>query len=126
MNYTKEQESHLLKRAEKYRTIDEIRKMNTLQGKFEHSFQHYDAFSDIDPDQNKFLQTPSLALSPAQATQLKLDFLYFAHLFRRTNHTLYRVFIGVFYGYTWRALGMPKRSWWNYFEKIENILAREG
>jgi hypothetical protein len=133
--YTKKQEQNLFRRAERFRTIDEIRKANTRQGKFERAFLHYDWAND-DFEQNHIFEVDnsSLALmgrqdfslrSPSDIVQFKLDFEYYYNLLKRTNRKLHFVFRAVCCGFSWQDVGLPKRSWWNYFEKIENILARK-
>ena len=135
MNYTKSQEAHLLRRAEKYRTIDEIRRANTKQGKFERSYLHYDWHDDFEASHIDNVDNDSLSLagrrdfslrSPAEQAQFNIDFEYYEEKLGRIDTWLLIVFRAVFYGYSWQDIGLPKRTWWNYFEKIENILAREG
>lgn len=134
MNYTKSQEAHLLRRAEKYRTIDEIRKMNTKQGKFERSYLHYDWHDDFEESRCDSVSNDALPLvgrrdmslkSPADIVQLAHDFDYFEDLLKRTNPKLHQVFQAVFYGDDWRDLGMSESSWFFLLEKLEAFLNLE-
>ena len=132
-NYTKTQEKHLLNRAERYRTIDEIRKMNTRQGRFERSFHHYDWHDDFaENDALNVSNDTALAIlgrrdfslrSPANQVQFNLDFEYFDAMIKHNHPELYDVFQAAFCGRTWQELSMPKRTFNWKLKKLENILA---
>lgn len=119
----KERQSYLKKHLW-WERMKELRHDRTCQGAFEKSFLSLDALADIDPDKNALLVDRSLA--PDLAVQLKLDAAYFREKLRREHIRLYWVFDAVFKGLSWRDLGIPKRTWWNRIEKIENILARDA
>lgn len=132
--YTKIQEKHLLNRAERYRTIDEIRKMNTRQGKFERSFLHYN-WTDDDFEQNRIFEIDNskAALmgrrdfslrSPADIVQFNLDFEYCEDLLAKTDTWLLIVFRAVFYGFSYGDLGIPASSWYFFIGRIERLLGR--
>ena len=135
-NYTTTQEKHLLNRAERYRTIDEIRKMNTRQGRFERSFHHYDWHDDFaENDALNVSNDTALALlgrrdfslrSPADHVQFNLDFEYYEELLRRTDKLLLAVFQAAFYGFSYRDIGMKKDSWRRKLQQIEKILRQEA
>lgn len=134
--YTRKQEQNLVRRAERFRTIDEIRKMNTRQGKFERSFLHYD-WTDGDFEQNRSfaVDNSKAALlgrrdfwlrSPADIVQFKLDFKYYHALLKRTNRKLHFVFLAVCCGFSWQDLNMPKRTFNWALKKLEIFLAHFG
>ena len=132
--------ANYLKKAECNRMIDEARHEKTRQRQFENSFVHYDAFTQLDDDDSEHCRVvyadanllESIGRrdithnSPARRAQLNIDFEYFEAKLKRTDSTLLCVFRAVFYGYSWRDLGMPKRTWWNRIEKIERILAQDN
>ena len=135
MNYTKSQEAHLLRRAEKYRTIDEIRRANTKQGKFERSYLHYDWHDDFEASHIDNVDNDSLSLagrrdfslrSPAEQAQFDLDLEYYETLLAKTDTWLLIVFRAVFYGFSYRDIGIKKDTWRRKIEQIEKILRHEA
>ena len=130
--YTKAQERNLMARAEHYRTIDEIRKANTSQGKFEQSFKHYDWHDDFEESQVGSVDNNALALmgrrdfalkSPADIVQYRLDFAYGTGLLARKRPALLAVLLAALAGISWRDLGIPKRTFNHQLKKLENFLA---
>ena len=130
--YTKKQEQNLVRRAERFRTIDEIRKMNTRQGKFERSFLHYD-WTDDDFEQNRSFEVDNAKAalmgrrdfwlrSPADIVQFKLDFKYYDALLKRTNRKLHFVFLAVCCGFSYCELGIPASNWYFFIDKIVSLL----
>lgn len=128
-------EAAYLRRAEHNRQVDEVRHDKTKQRQFELAFAHYDWEEDFEQHRIFEVDNSGLALmgrrdfslrSPSEQAQFNLDFEYYEELLARTGSWLLIVFRAVFYGFSWQDIDLPKRSWWNYFEKIENILAREA
>ena len=129
-----------LSRAEKHRIIDEARHEQTRQRRFENSFVNYDAFTQLDDDDSEHcrvvyaeagllasIERKDITLnSPARRAQLNIDFEYFEEKLKRTDTTLLLVFRAVFYGFSWRDLGMPESNWFYFLKKLENFIRAEG
>ena len=132
--------ANYLKKAERNRAIDEARHEKTRQRQFENSFVNYDAFTQLDDDDSEHCRVVyanagllesvgrrDITLnSPARRAQLNIDLEYFEAKLKRNDTTLLCVFRAVFYGYSWRDLGMPKQTWSDYLKKLEDFLGREG
>ena len=101
---------------------------------------NYDAFTQLDDDDSEHCRVVyanagllesvgrrDITLnSPARRAQLNIDLEYFEAKLKRNDTTLLCVFRAVFYGYSWRDLGMPKQTWSDYLKKLEDFLGREG
>ena len=126
-----------LKRAEHNRKVDEIRHDKTKQRQFERDFLSIQAMEEIEDEKNVIASATNDALenigrrdfslrSPAEQAQFNIDFEYYEEKLGRIDTWLLIVFRAVFYGFSWQDIGLPKQTWWNYIEKIENILGREA
>ena len=126
-----------LKRAEHNRIANEVKHDQSRQRKFERGFLSIQAMEEIEDDKNVIASASNDALenigrrdfslrSPAEQAQCNIDFEYYEDLLGRIDTWLLIVFRAVFYGFSWQDIGLPKQTWWNYIEKIENILGREA
>ena len=126
-----------LRRAEHNRIANEAQHDKTRQRKFELSFLSIQAMDEIDPDKNLAASATNddlLAIgrrdfslrSPADQVQFNLDFEYYEELLGRIDTWLLIVFRAVFYGFSWKDLGIPQTNWLRWLKKVENILAREA
>ena len=126
-----------LRRAEHNRIANEVKHDKTRQRKFELSFLSIQAMDEIDPDKNLAASATNddlLAIgrrdfslrSPADQVQFNLDFEYYEELLGRIDTWLLIVFRAVFYGFSWKDLGIPQTNWLRWLKKVENILAREA